>query len=457
MIKRDNSAFLALEYLSYKQPIKYIKGLISSHIAYPLSERMEKRDVSSKVRELKRYYSLSVESRNNLAKKKLYEIVKFSSECVPYYKDLFNDIKFNPENIRKDVKYIKDIPFLTKDIIRQQGNRLLSSDLSTVRHYDCKTGGSTGLSCHIFYDQNAADFSSAVTLYTRDRIGNKKNKSELHFACRFPSDPIPTWPSREDFKCFAMNRSNIFFDRLDSKGLAEIWATLKHRGPHLIHAHPSTIYALACYIKAEYGKDNSFKIFESSGELLEPYMRRAIEDALTCKVINRYGLAEFGVMAYEVDSNEKLYVLDSEGLAENLVHPDGGKELVFTGYRNKLMPLIRYATGDLAKVEKDPKGVILTDIVGRIHDMVPINGVIHPTHHIQDILDHRVGSIQEFQIDLRMEKPVLRIVLETNTDGAVIIDRIEQFWPNAFDVQFVGHEDFIRVGHRAKFRHVVTQ
>lgn len=457
MINRNNFVVATLSHLSYKQPIKFLKGLVSANIAYPISERMENRVVLAKVNELKQYYSLPLETREKLAKDKLYEIVKFSAESVPYYKDLFSSINFNPENLRKDTKYIQDIPFLTKDIIREQGHRLLSKELASVRHYDCKTGGSTGLSCHIFYDQEAADYSSAVTQYARGMIGNKKYLSELHFACRFPGDPVSPWPSREDFKCFAMNRSNIFFDRLDSEGLEEIWSTLKYRKPHLVHAHPSTIYALACYIKNKSGRDKCFQVFESSGELLEPYMRKMIEEALCCKVINRYGLAELGVMAYEVDSDEKLYVMDSEGMAENLAHPEDVNELVFTGYRNKLMPLIRYATGDLAKVEYDSKGARLTDVVGRIHDMVPINGVVYPTHHIQDILDHRVGLIQEFQIDLRSEKPILRIVLEANADERDIMARIAIFWPNAFDVKFVGHDDFIRVGHRAKFRHVVTK
>lgn len=456
-LNRDNPVILALEYLSYKQPFKYLKGIVSAKVAYPISEKMENRKVLAKVDELRRYYALPMDVREQIAQNKLFEIVKFASEAVPYYKDLFSSIGFNPDNLLKDIKYIEDVPFLTKDIIREQGNRLLSQDLSAVRHHDCKTGGSTGLSCHIYYDQTAADYSSAVTQYVRERIGNKKHMSELHFACRFPGEPVPEWPNREDFKCFAMNRSNIFFDRLDAEGLEEIWSVLKHRKPHLIHSHPSTIYALACYIKSDVGIDSSFDIFESSGELLEPYMRKAIEEALACKVINRYGLAELGVMAYEVDSDENLYVLDSEGMAENLVHHNGANELVFTGYRNKLMPLIRYATGDLAEVVHGVKGTKLTNVVGRIHDMVSIKGVVYPTHHIQDILDHRVGSIQEFQIDLRTELPTLRIVLEANVDEQVIRDRIEDFWPNALIVEFVGHDDFIRVGHRAKFRHVVAK
>jgi phenylacetate-CoA ligase len=95
-------------------------------------------------------------------------------------------------------------------------------------------------------------------------------------------------------------------------------------------------------------------------------------------------------------------------------------------------------------------------VVGRIHDVVPINGVAHPTHHIQDILDHRVGGIQEFQIDLRTSPPTLRVVLEPWANADDTMGKLRAFWGGGFQVAFVGHDDFIRVGSRAKFRHVVT-
>ncbi|WP_230940737.1 phenylacetate--CoA ligase family protein [Burkholderia diffusa] len=375
---------------------------------------------------------------------------------MPYYRDLFAELSFDAEKVRRDPRYLEALPYLTKDIIREQGARLLSKPLEQIRHHACKTGGSTGLSCTIYYDQEAADYSSAVTFYARERIGKLRHRSELHFACRFPDQAVPEWPSREDFKCFAMNRSNIFFDRIDDDGLEEMWQTLKRRRPYLAHSHPSTMYALACYIQRKYGGGNAFKVFESSGELLEPHAREMIASALRCRVVDRYGLAELGVMAYELDGHEGGFqVLESEGWPESRV-VDGAHELVLTGFRNRLMPLIRYATGDLARVEEKAERFFLTDIVGRIHDVVPINGVAHPTHHIQDMLDHRVGGIQEFQIDLRTSPPTLRIVLEPWANPEETTNKLRHYWQDAFMIAYVGHDDFVRVGHRAKFRHVVT-
>lgn len=459
MISADHPVLRAGAIAFSYQPLKLLKGLFSANIAYPYAEKREQREVRPKLEELRRFYSQDKAQRRSIATNRLADALGFAGTSVPYYRDLFAQHAFNTEKVRADVRYLNDLPYLTKDIIREQGDRMLSRALNQTRHHICKTGGSTGLSCVIYYDQEGADYSAAVTLYARERIGKRKYKTELHFACRFPDATVSQWPTREDFKCFAMNRSNIFFSSVDDDGLEEIWQTLLRRRPYLAHAHPSTIYALACYVERKYGGGKAFEVFESSGELLEPYQREAISRALHCRVVDRYGLAELGVVGYELSgAGNGQQVLESEVWPESFEvdgAENGEHELVFTGFRNKLMPLIRYRTGDLAKVEDGPQGFFLTNVVGRIHDLVPINGVDHPTHHIQDMLDHRVGGIQEFQIDLRSTPPVLKIVPEVFADKEEIRRKVTSFWRQSFELQFVDHDAFVRVGRHAKFRHVV--
>lgn len=435
-----------------------LKGIAGAYLAYPIAELLEKRQVSPKLAELRRHYRAPFADRKALARKRLRQTLEFAGHKVPYYRDLFRSSGFKPEAVEKDPRCMEDLPYLTKDIIREQGERMLSQPLAGIRHHSCKTGGSTGLSCVLYYDQPGADYAAAATLYGRERIGKRRFHTETHFACRFPDTPPPgKWPSREDFKCFAMNRSNIFFDRLDENGLEQIWSQLEATRPRLVHAHPSTIYALACHIGKTRGSAKAFDVFESSGELLEAHMREKIGKVLQCSVVDRYGLAEFGVIAYELHgAGTGLQVFDSEGWPEHRTSETGGDEFVFTGFRNLLMPLLRYATGDKATVVEKEQGFFLQGVTGRIHDIVPINGIPHPTHHIQDILDHRVGGIQEFQIDLRAPKPILRIVPEPSADPADLTSKIESVWPGAFHIEMGTHQDMVRVGHRAKFRHVVN-
>lgn len=438
-----------------KKVAQIIKGHFIASIAYPIAECWEKRTVRKKCKEISQYYRLPFLQRKKMGFEKLCQTIEFAKSYVPYYRDLFQSIRFDSAKLRRDPNYLNDLPYLTKEIIREQGHRLLSRPLNQLRHHVRKTGGSTGLSCFIYYDQEAIDYSSAITLYARQCIGKMQHHSELHFASRF-LDSFPLRDRvREWFKCFAMNRSNIFFDSLDDSALDLMWSTLKKRGPQLVHGHPSTMYALACYVEKTKGKTKIFNIFESSGEVLNPHARSKIADIFSCKVLDRYGLAEFGVIGYQTEEVADLRVFDSEGWMETESR-DSPAEIVFTGFRNRLMPLIRYRTGDMGGLQETQSGLRIVRLLGRIHDIVALRGnKQYPTHYIQDILD-RIGGIQEFQIDLRQTPPRLLIVAEPSAQPHEISSRLDKApWREGMEVFFVGHKDLIRVGHRAKFRHVV--
>jgi phenylacetate-CoA ligase len=441
-----------------------LKGLATAYLFYPVAETLERRDVRRKVLELRRHHAMSPEQRQQASRARLAEMLSFAGSEVPYYRDLFAKLAFDPEKVSADRRRLEQLPLLTKHIIYEQGDRLLSRPLSETRHHACKTGGSTGHKITVFYDQTAADYSSAVTAYARERIGASRLQPTLHFAARFPDVPPPRLTSRETFKCLAMNRSNVFFDRLDAASLDEIWLTICRRAPYLVHAHPSTIFALALHVRdrdlAPKSGPPSFEVFESSGEVLDPRQRRTISEVFGCKVVDRYGLAEFGVIAYELKDREgALELFDSECWAENVPAEAGSNasRLVVTGLRNRLMPLIRYDTGDLATVGTRAGVPALADLVGRVHDTIDVNGTPYLTHHFQDVLDHRVRGVRDFQFDLRTRPTTLRLVLEPDADAAAVADVISRHWPEAFTIAVVTPEEMIRVGDRAKFRHVVSE
>jgi phenylacetate-CoA ligase len=448
---------LAPEVVLAHQPMRLAKGLLAKYIIYPYGEARENRVIRTKLRWLRDNYSRSSQERIVATRKKLVDILSFAKLHVPYYRDMLTISSFEPEKLYEDIGYLNEIPLLSKEIIREQGDRMLSMPLNECRHYVCKTGGSTGQSCVIYYDQEAADYAAAVTLYARERIGKTMLDSELHFASRFPGHKDSNWRDKEFWKCLALNRSNIFFSSLDDASLEEIWRTLSRRKPHLIHEHSSTIYALACYVEKVYGHGSAFKIFESSGETLLPYMRKKIQEVFNCRIVNRYGLAEAGVIAYEFDNeSETLSFLESECWPEEHAQ-DGCNELVITPLRNKLMPLIRYRTGDEASIVKGDDGISLQGVIGRMHDLVTVAGIPVPTHHIMDIMDHRIGNIQEFQIDISTSPSTLRLVIEPGIDPKVIRQKIDDIWPKAFHIEFVDHAGLARVGRHNKFRHVVGQ
>src|SRR5262249_39927225 len=153
----------------------------------------------SKVRELAAFYRLGVAERRAASLDRLVRMLTFAGAEVPYYRDLFAHLSFDPARVGDDPARIEELPLLTKDIIAEQGDRMLSRPLAGERTYACKSGGSTGRSVVIHYDQPANDYSSAVTAYARGRIGAGRHRPALHFAARF-ADLVPEkWPTRETF------------------------------------------------------------------------------------------------------------------------------------------------------------------------------------------------------------------------------------------------------------------
>lgn len=437
----------------------------ASLLAYPIAERYECREVRNKIRAARAMLDTPFAARRTLARSRLADLVALAGAKVPYYRDLFARIGFDPESLRRDPAYLQDIPYLTKDIIREQGDRLLRDGRDGLRIHLAKTGGSTGPSAVIQYDQEAADWSSAITRLCRACIGNHHWRSELHFASEFPGK-IPWRDSlRERAKEIAMNRYNVYFAQFTDAGLKKLWRDVCAVRPHLAHAHPSTMDQLAQYVERHGNFERPFDIFESSGELLSSEARARISRVFGCKVIDRYGLAEAGVVAYQLDPTVQAMrfleffawpELDTTGSEDLTDVPEGAEagELVITPLMNELMPLLRYRTGDQIVLRETEIGFEVPKIVGRIHDVVETAGGRFPTHYIQDVLD-RMGMVREFQIMQDGEALTFFIVPEDHADKDLISGELQRLMKVPVEVLFVTQQSLKLTGHRQKFRHLV--
>ena len=74
-----------------------------------------------------------------------------------------------------------------------------------------------------------------------------------------------------------------------------------------------------------------------------------------------------------------------------------------------------------------------------------------------DVIDHRIGNIQEFQINTSTTPNTLRLVIEAGINPDIIKEKIEAFWPGAFSLEFVDQNNLVRVGRHGKFKHIVDK
>jgi phenylacetate-CoA ligase len=436
-----------------------IRRFFNAYILYPLAEHRLKRDIRSKLSALKDFENLPSAERRQSRTQRLVEMLKVAGSDVPYYRELFQNIGFAPEKVLENTAYLETLPYLTKDIVRKEGDRLLNERLPKASLHVRKTGGSTGPSTLIYYCQEALDWTAAVSLFCRfEWAGKKAHDKEAHLSSKFP-DVLPARERiKERIKCEALNRINIYTDRFDDEALERVWRDLERARPYLFHGHPSTMYALAQFVMRQgYNAKGVTRVCEPSGETLDSKKRETLERAFHCRVVNRYGNAEFGIAAYQNISDNRgwMKVLDSVVWPEAADAGFGKQELVFTGLLNFAMPLIRYKTGDLGTVVEEPDGLYLKDVIGRVHDVVRIGENTYPTHYIQDLLD-RVGGIAEFQVvQENRNRITLRIVLESEDLAEPTAQKIRSWWGDVVQVEFVGYDGLERQGRLGKFRYVV--
>jgi phenylacetate-CoA ligase len=119
-------------------------------------------------------------------------------------------------------------------------------------------------------------------------------------------------------------------------------------------------------------------------------LREAIESALDLTAVDIYGLSEVmgpGVSAECAEARAGAHVNEDHFLVE-VVDPQSGEplpdetvgELVFTTLTKEALPLLRYRTGDLASLTREPCAcgrtfARMSRVVGRSDDMLIIRGV----------------------------------------------------------------------------------
>lgn len=442
--------------LIYKPIIKETLGILSNAALYPIANKIQSRKIPFYVKKLKKFDSTPADQRQRIQRQRLAEMIDFSAANVPYYKDLQQKHKVTGAKILQDLGYLDDIPFLTKDIIREQEQRLISRPLHNGKYYTCKTGGSTGASCIIFYDEEAADRSAAVTRHARHRIGRRFHRSELHFAAKFDNPNSQKRFDRETLKSAALNRSNILISDINDEALFQVYQDLKTRRPYLVHAHPSTMYYLSLFVKEHRLNSKLFVVFEPSGEYCSDKMFNEIQMTFNCSIHNRYGLAEFGVVGYSFDGSKDTFEIFASEVFCETTPDDDELEIVITGLQNKLMPLIRYKTGDLSGAPIHPDNHVINTIKGRVHDKITIGSRTVFTHYVQDIIDHKVGGIAEFQIVKNANNIDFLICPEPEKNHDHIRSSLLFYFPEIRTIKMITPNGFYRVGRHDKFKHLVT-
>ncbi|MBI5459245.1 hypothetical protein [Methanobacterium sp.] len=325
---------------------------------------------------------------------RLEELLHHSYENVPYYTRVFNERGIKPREIQ-DFNDLELLPFLTKELIRENLNDLKAKNVPNNRFEYVTTGGTSGVPLGFYYEKGvsrAIEWAFIKTLW--DRVGyNFRDKCLI-----LKGDTVESAKKGIFWK-------NTFFGRwlvlssyhMTDANLGHYVEKIREFKPSFIQAYPSTITILAYYMQK-----NDIKPFESvksilcGSENIYPHQRQLLEKVLDCRVYTWYGHSERTVLAGECEKSNHYHIFPEYGIFELV--DDGGKKvksddaigtIVGTGLTNYVMPLIRYKTDDLATYStkkckcqrnyqqiKDVKGRWVQEfIIANEHRLIPITAL----------------------------------------------------------------------------------
>jgi phenylacetate-CoA ligase len=306
------------------------------------------------------------------------ETLRHAVSSVPYYREVAGT---EPGRIDDPVAFLRQLPILTKETIRDAGEQLLSSVGDRNTWYENATGGSTGEPLKLIQDADHRARIVAIQEVYSTWAGGGLGRPEVFIWGSERDIEVGSETLRNRLANAILNRKLLNAFRLDEASMRRFLAVVQRGPSKLVLAYSQAGFEVARFAAAERIGVPPQRGFIATAGMLYDHMRSRIEETFGCRVFDRYGSREIGDMAGECEHGTGLHVLPWCCYIEVVDDDDAPTppgvegDIVVTGLTNRAMPLIRYRIGDRAVLAADEvcpcgrAGPRLARVTGRTVDM----------------------------------------------------------------------------------------
>lgn len=341
-------------------------------------------------------------------------ILHRAQTVIPYYCENHIDL---PPASSDPVTLLQRYPILHKCDIINNPRGFIATDIKRYKHFPSKTSGTTGTPLTLY--KTLASINKENAFVWRQMHWANYRKGEKMVWLRgdlvVPEPQVRATPFWRMDRCTNTLRMSSY--HLSEHAIPTYLAALRQFDPVLIQAYPSSIGYLANWLwhRGQQAQIKSLKSIMTSSETLSQQQRERIETTFGVKVFDWYGSSE-RVTAIGTCEHGQYHVIEDYGHTEfGPPRTNGLCEVIGTGFTNLLMPLIRYATGDL--VELDTSNTPCTckrafrrvkSIMGRMNDVIKtpdgrIIGLIDPIYNgLSEISEAQVVQNHLDSIEIRV-------------------------------------------------------
>lgn len=314
------------------------------------------------------------------ADEKLLFTLRWAAETVPAFASLKSRVKLD----RSPEELLAEFPLLPKEDIKADTNRFISSAMPPKTHLLTHTGGSTSVPMKLYLEKYVSRSKDFAYNGTFDTIAGIRTGDTI-LALRGRTVPGANKPGGPIWM-FDPIKSYLHLssDHLEAEHMPRYIEAARQWKPTFIHAFPSALVPLAKWLQENPAPDVTERIrcVQLFSENIYDYQVDLIREVFGCPVLLDYGHSERAVKSISLPNDPRYFFWPLYGKVE-LIDFDGRPvtepgvlgEIVGTGFDNRVMPLIRYRTGDLAMWSSEPNltrpGFAVVDrIEGRLQEFL---------------------------------------------------------------------------------------
>lgn len=348
-------------------------AVLSRHLIFP-AQVWRKR--SPLLRQRREFLASQFHPEERIVEEQLRAVramVAYAYEHTRFYRARLQQEGATPDDIRSFADFAR-LPLLTKGDLRESVGEMRSDAIDDANLRRKRTGGSTGVPVHLFWDAEGAERKKALRMrhdeWASFYMGEKR--AALWGDVNKPVESL----RHRLFNAFFVR--TIFLDtiKMDEQSMLAFVDEIRRTRTRLLFGHGHSIYFFAQFVRDHGITDVRLDSIISSAEMLPPEERRLVEEVFGKIVFDRYGCEEVGLIASECAEHDGMHVA-AEGIYVEILGGDERRpgRIVVTDLTNKATPLLRYEIGDLASTRSGAcrcgRGLPrIGNVVGRTSDVL---------------------------------------------------------------------------------------
>ena len=262
-------------------------------------------------------------------------------------------------------------PVMNKTLLNANYSNILSPEFAGKKTHAMHTSGSTGIPFTVIQNLDKR-FRHIADLKYFGALAGYRDHDPM---CYLRAKPTATQKEQRRQNIWQMDICN-----LSEENLIRYYHDMVQKGCVALMAYPSTLMTAVTLWEKRFRNESNIRTIISTSEAMTDEIRRKLKGFFgeNCGIYARYSNTENGILGQE-NGEEAIFVLNWASYFFELLQFDKDEpvadgelgRVIVTDYFNKAFPMIRYDTGDVARMVRPEKGLpYLTDLFGRRMDLI---------------------------------------------------------------------------------------